>query len=182
VSAKACWMLQRVAEEWWTMNAQSVELRERPPEVAAARAFLQKHHCLALATDGPAGLWASTVFYVNDGFDLYFLSGAATRHVRNIDANPHVAATVNDDVEDWLSIRAVQLEGAAERVDDSHRREVLEQFDLRYAFPDQFWWSEEGTVPREEQRIYRIRPHLFLFYDHHLSTVRLAIPSEVLCA
>jgi len=51
--------------------------------VPEAREFLAKHHCISLATNGPAGLWASTVFYANEGFDLYFLSGAGTRHAWN---------------------------------------------------------------------------------------------------
>jgi uncharacterized protein YhbP (UPF0306 family) len=153
---------------------------KRAPQVPEAREFLAKHHCISLATNGPAGLWASTVFYANEGFDLYFLSGAGTRHARNIEAAPQVAGTINDDVEDWRSIRGVQLEGRAELVDDSRRREVLQKFDLRYPFPDMFWWSEDGTVPRAEQRIYRIRPNRVLFYDHRLSEGRLEVPAELL--
>jgi uncharacterized protein YhbP (UPF0306 family) len=153
---------------------------KRAPQVDDARAFLAKHHCISLATNGPAGLWASTVFYVNRGFELYFLSGAATRHARNIEAAPQLAATINDDVEDWQAIRGVQLEGRAERVDDSRRGEVLQMFSLRYPFPEMFWWAEDGTVPRAEQRIYRIRPSRLLFYNHRLSEGRLEVPAELL--
>jgi uncharacterized protein YhbP (UPF0306 family) len=150
------------------------------PAVDDALAFLAKHHCISLATCGPAGLWASTVFYVNRGFDLYFLSGANTRHVENIDASAPVAGTVNDDVDDWRSIRGVQLEGRAERVADARRRELLELFALRFPFPEMFWWTDEGTVPRAEQRIYRIRPSRLQFYDHAVADTRVDVPAELL--
>ena len=162
------------------MSAPQVELEKRTPPVERAREFLAKHHCISLATSGPEGLWASTVFYVDKGFDLYFLSGAGTRHAKNIDANPRLAGTINDDVEDWLAICGAQLEGRAERVDDSRCREVLEMFSRHYPFPEMCWWAESGKVPRAEQRIYRIRPSRFLFYDHRRADARLDVPAELL--
>ncbi len=42
------------------------------------------------------------------------------------------------------------------------------------------WWAEDGTVPRAEQRIYRIRPGRVVFYDHVSSEGRLEIPRELL--
>lgn len=167
------------------MNSSEVQVDHIDPRtraLAAARGFLARHHCLNLATDGPEGIWACTVFYVNREFDLYFLSGANTRHIRNVDANPRVAGTINDDVEDWLAIRAVHVEGAAERIDDSHRRELLELFALRYPYPESFWWSETGEVPRGEQRIYRIRPTRVLYFDHRLRDTRFEVPVELLRA
>ncbi len=162
------------------MSVQQAQHGEEAPPVAMAREFLSKHSCITLATTGPDGPWAATVFYANRGFDLYFLSGANTRHVRNLDTNPRVAGTINDDAEDWRSIRGVQLEGVAEDVNASRRSEVLRMFTLRFPFPEMFWWSEDGTVPRAEQRIVRIRPKRLLFCDHRFSKRRLEVPSELL--
>lgn len=169
-----------MAPKMGTMHISGVDPTETAPKVDDARDFLARHHCVSLATNGPAGLWASTVFYVSDGFELYFLSGAKTRHSENLDTAPHVAGTINEDVEDWLAIRGVQFEGTAELVDDTKRREVLELFSLRFAFPEMFWWAEDGTIPREEQRTYRIVPSRILFYDHRLSKARLEVPVELL--
>ena len=54
--------------------------------------YLQTHHVMTLATRGPIGLSAATVFYVNDEFTLYFLSSPASRHSQNIENSGRVAA------------------------------------------------------------------------------------------
>jgi uncharacterized protein YhbP (UPF0306 family) len=73
--------------------------------------YLATHRTMTLATHGPDGLWAAAVFYVNDGFDLYFVSSPSSRHGRNFDLHPGVAATVNEDYFDWREIKGLQLEG-----------------------------------------------------------------------
>lgn len=78
--------------------------------------YLREHHVMTLATHGAAGPWAAAVFYVSDGFTLYFLSAPSTRHASDIAANPHVAATIQEDYDDWARIRGVQLEGNACRL------------------------------------------------------------------
>jgi uncharacterized protein len=78
---------------------------------AAALDYLARRHVMTLATIGPEGPWAAAVFYANDGFDLYFLSAATTRHGRNLAADPRVAVTIQEDHRDWPEIRGVQLEG-----------------------------------------------------------------------
>ncbi len=143
--------------------------------------YLATHHCMSLATDGPEGLWASTVFYVNEGFELGFLSRSDTRHVRNLEASPHVAVTISDDVADWLGVSGVQLEGTAERVGDAHRLEVLTAFRRRYAFADNLWWSA-APAAGSEQRVYRIHPSRLWFVDHRFLDTRSEIPPELLHA
>ncbi len=73
------------------------------------REFLAAHHTLSLATDGPDGLWAATVFYVNDGADFYFMSDRETRHTKNVLATGRVAVTINGDIASWGDIRGLQF-------------------------------------------------------------------------
>ena len=54
---------------------------------ARIEAFLQAHHVMSLATSGPEGPWSAAVFYASDGVTLYFLSAAASRHSRDIEAS-----------------------------------------------------------------------------------------------
>ncbi|MCP4360184.1 MAG: pyridoxamine 5'-phosphate oxidase, partial [Chloroflexi bacterium] len=68
-------------------------------------AYLRDHNVMTLATNGPEGLWAAAVFYVNVDFRLYFLSSPTTRHSLNIAARPAVAATIQEDYGDWLAIK-----------------------------------------------------------------------------
>lgn len=82
----------------------------------AALDYLRRHHVMTLATAGPDGPWAAAVFYASDGFRLWFLSRPGTRHGRAIEADPRVAATIQDQPEDWRTIRGIQLEGTARRL------------------------------------------------------------------
>lgn len=67
---------------------------------------------MTLATSGADGPWAAAVFFVNNGFGLYFLSAATTRHCMNLAACPRVVATIQEDYRDWQQIRGVRLEGS----------------------------------------------------------------------
>lgn len=78
--------------------------------------YLAAHRVMNLATLGPDGPWAAAVFYINEGFDLYFVSSPSSRHGRNFGLRPDVAATVNEDYSDWREIKGVQLEGVVGQV------------------------------------------------------------------
>src|SRR5712692_5248599 len=82
-----------------------------------ALVYLSDHNVLTLATAGPEGLWAAAVFYVNDGFTLYFLSAPNSRHSLNLASQSTVAATIQEDYKDWREIKGIQLEGRASRLD-----------------------------------------------------------------
>jgi uncharacterized protein YhbP (UPF0306 family) len=88
-----------------------------PPD-ARERAldYLGRHQVMTLATQGLDGPWAAAVFYASEGFDLYFVSSPATRHGRNLAAQPAAAATVHEDYHDWREIKGIQLEGTVEQV------------------------------------------------------------------
>jgi hypothetical protein len=143
--------------------------------VARAVEFLNRHHCMSLATSGPEGPWAATVFYVNDGFDIYFVTRPNTRHVRNLEGSPRVAATINDDSADWQGIAGIQLEGTARlETDEERRRRALQAFRLRYAFTDVLWIQD----PTCRQCLYRLEPSRVLFRDHRFHDARFEIPRD----
>jgi uncharacterized protein YhbP (UPF0306 family) len=75
--------------------------------------YLREHHVATLATSGSSGPWAAAVFYVSEGFDLYFLSSPGSRHCENIARESRVAVTVQEDYSDWPNIKGLQLEGVA---------------------------------------------------------------------
>lgn len=87
----------------------------------AAREYLAGHNVMTLATHGPMGLWAAAVFYVNDGWQLYFLSAGHTRHATNLAASPRVAATIQEDYADWEAIKGIQLEGTVRLLEGGAR-------------------------------------------------------------
>jgi uncharacterized protein YhbP (UPF0306 family) len=146
-------------------------------EVATrALEYIKRHHCMSVATDGPEGLWAATVFYVSERFALYFLSLSDTRHARNIESNHQVAATISDDAETWPEVGGIQLEGPIVRIDGpDERRRVLALFARRYPFVDCLWWTDPPPDPSAERRIYRIEPTRVLFVDHAFRSARSTI-------
>jgi len=95
-------------------------------------AYLREHNVMTLATSGPQGLWAAAVFYVNDGFTLYFLSAPASRHSLNVDAQPIVSAAIQEDYRDWRAIKGVQLEGEASRIEGAERAGAIARYGLKF--------------------------------------------------
>lgn len=79
-------------------------------------AYLDAHVALSLATQGSDGPWAASLYYARDGDRLIFVSDPQTRHGRNIEREPRVAATVHDEERDWRRIRGLQLAGLARRL------------------------------------------------------------------
>ena len=74
-------------------------------------AYIKDKHVMTLVTTGPEGPWAAAVFFVNDGFEFYFLSAPSTRHGENMSKCSQVAATIQLDYDNWQDIKGVQLEG-----------------------------------------------------------------------
>ncbi len=74
-------------------------------------AYLENHNTLSLATEKQGAPHAATVFYVNIGFDIYFLSSPSTRHGEYLTHNPRASATIDEDYSNWLLIKGIQMEG-----------------------------------------------------------------------
>lgn len=91
------------------------------------QSYLASHHVMTLATAGGEGPWAAAVFYVHEGWALYFLSAAESRHCGNLARNPRASATIQEDYTDWREIKGVQLEGSASRLSgtDAERAQKL---------------------------------------------------------
>jgi uncharacterized protein len=101
------------------------------PDVAA---FLHEHHVMTLATQGDQGPWAAALFYAIDGDDLLFLSTPASRHGRDLANDPRCAATIQDQEQDWRSIRGIQLEGVAAPLAGDERDRARRLYAERFAF------------------------------------------------
>jgi uncharacterized protein len=127
-------------------------------------AYLAAHRVMTVATVGPLGLWAAAVFYVNDGFELFFLSAVHTRHARNLADNPQVAATVQEDYADWPEIKGIQLEGRVEQLEGEARLAAIALYEEKYPFLR----SAGPAVRQALERVawYRLRPSRLYFIDN----------------
>lgn len=131
-------------------------------------AFLDAHHVMSLATIGPSGPHAANLFYARDGLALLWVSDVDTRHSRDIEAAPRVAATVAPDTSDFAVIRGVQVSGTARRVaaasDRAHHLALLE---ARYPFLGQL---ASGPAKLREAyaktAVYRLQPARIVWIDN----------------
>jgi uncharacterized protein YhbP (UPF0306 family) len=135
--------------------------------------YLAEHNTVSLATQGPAGLWATTVFYVNLDLTLYYLSEPKTRHVQNVLANPSIAATINEDYRDWTQIKGIQMEATSAEV--TGKRELaraLAAYVKKYPFVAQFLSPGQLLAGMRvagralDVRLYRVTPTRLLYLDN----------------
>ena len=129
-----------------------------------ALAYISAHNVLTLATSGPDGVWAAALFYVNDEFDLYFLSAAHTRHARHLAQNPRVAATIQEDYAGWREIKGVQLEGNVHRLQPMERQAAIALYRQKFAFLREPGPEMEAALAAVAW--YRLRPDLLFFVDN----------------
>ncbi len=100
--------------------------------VARVRAYLDSHNVITLATAGADGPWAAAVYYVHVGFRLNFLSAPTSRHARNLASRPEVAATIQEDYDDWTAIQGIQLEGRVQRLNDPARAQAIDRYRAKF--------------------------------------------------
>jgi len=81
--------------------------------------YLKNHQYANMATihaTDPMQPHVSTVAYVNDGLNLYFVTSSKTHKVVNIEKNNKVALTIDEDEPDWMKLTGLQIEGKASQV------------------------------------------------------------------
>lgn len=128
-----------------------------------ALAYLRSHQVMTLATVGEEGVWATAVFYANNGFDLYFLSAGHTRHAQNFRHQPHIAAAIQEDYKDWPEIKGIQLEGDVAQLDGEARETALALYLARYPFLAD---TPALQVALTKVNWYRLRPTRLYFIDN----------------
>lgn len=98
--------------------------------------YLSAHTTVTLATVTDSGApAAAAVFYVHDtALNLYFLSEEHTRHGANLLASPSVAATIQDDGQDWRKIKGLQMTGVARPAKGPEVPHAAALYAWKYAF------------------------------------------------
>jgi nitroimidazol reductase NimA-like FMN-containing flavoprotein (pyridoxamine 5'-phosphate oxidase superfamily) len=127
--------------------------------------LLDQHRIMTIATLRPDG-WpqATTVGYVNEGLELYFLCGLDSQKAANIARDDRVSLTIDHDTPDMMSITGLSMAAHAKRVEDRAQAEkVLRMLPQKYPEPQ--------TVPIEmptpdEIRIFRVIPKVISVLDY----------------
>ncbi len=77
--------------------------------------YLDTHrHCALATVSHEGGAHVSTVSYVNQGLEIYFMTDPSSRKAKNIEACSSIAMAVSEDYLDWDEIRGIHLSGTVE--------------------------------------------------------------------
>ena len=99
------------------------------------QSFLNEHNTISVATTDNQELSSATVFYVSDEkLNIFFISFPDSRHIQHILKNAKVAATINEDVKDWLEISGLQLKGKVHKVTEQDQEFVLDIYKKKFSY------------------------------------------------
>lgn len=131
-----------------------------------AAALLKACRTASLATAGPQGTphAANVQFVADDQLNLYFVSGAESRHARQIAATGRVALTVYDHVDtDPGKIHGLQMHGLCEPVTADDRPRVWALYVARFTFVEA---SPPLRAAVEAQPFFVVRPTWLRLIDN----------------
>lgn len=133
------------------------------------QSYLNNHHVATLATYGNDGPWAAAVFYVNDGDTIFFLSSPTSRHCLNLEQDPRVAVTIQEDYSDWLEIKGVQFEGVATEISGVEEEKARKLYGQKFPVVGMLAQAPSAIVKAlAKVRWYRIVPKRLYFIDNSL--------------
>lgn len=123
-------------------------------------AYLQAHNTMTLATESKSIPFACSLFYVNDGLDLYFVSEAKTRHALNLAENFSVGVTISEDHRDWRAIQGIQLDGTCEMLGAIETARPLALYAKKFPFVAQL------GAAMAKVKFFKITPRWVRFVDN----------------
>lgn len=134
---------------------------------AKVQGYLQEHHVATLATGGSDDIWAAAVFYVSDGYTLYFLSSPSSRHCRNFAQNARVAVTIQEDYVDWRDIKGVQIQGVVSEIAGAEEDHVRKLYGNKFTVLGKLAQAPAAIVKAMAKvRWYKVIPQQLYFIDN----------------
>lgn len=129
--------------------------------------YLRDHNVATLAAGNADDLWAAAVFYVNDGFDFYFLSSPTSRHAMNLAQNGRVALTIQEDYAQWLEIKGVQIEGIASEISGAEEEKARRLYGAKFPVVGLLAQAPAAIVKAlAKVRWYKVVPRRIYFIDN----------------
>ena len=108
---------------------------------------------------------ATTVSYVNDGLDLYFMTAADSQKVKNIAANNKVSLTINSEYQSWDEIEGLSMAALAQPVDDLEEQERIGEL-LMKKFPEAEQYKDDIDI---DLAFFRLEPQVISLLDYKKS-------------
>ena len=137
-------------------------------------AYLEAHNTLSLSTVLDGQPHSAAVFYVNQAFDLYFISSPSSRHGEGLAENCQASATINEDYDNWADIKGLQLSGDVIQFGQlSECVNIAESFtrkfpDVSHFFKDPAEMPDAVATKVAKVMFYRFRPSSIYYIDNSL--------------
>ncbi len=138
------------------------------------KSYLEGHNAMSIATLRNGQVHAASVFYLNVGFDLYFISSPSSQHGEDLAINPRAAATINEDYNDWADIKGLQLSGKVSQLGRlADHAKIADAFTQKFPDVGRFFgttdeMSEVVASKVAKVRCYRFRPLSIFYIDNSL--------------
>ena len=138
------------------------------------KSYLEGHNAMSLSTLHQGQAHAASVFYVNTGFDLYFISSPSSRHGEDLASNAQAAATINEDYRNWADIKGLQLSGKVSQLGRlADHSEIAAAFTQKFPDVGRFFrkpdeMSDAMTSKVAKVLCYRFRPSHIFYIDNSL--------------
>lgn len=123
-------------------------------DISLLQNFLQNQSVLTLATIDTDGPWSAPVLYAADLLkeqpSLYFLSSAASRHIKSLSESSVIAASIYAPyLDDWQAIKGLQMQGQVVKLANNQK----EQFEALYfnRFPEILRIIDRPSSQQEEK-------------------------------
>lgn len=148
-----------------------------------AEELIRSQTTVTLATAREDVPWAAPVYYVNEGFNLYFFSSPESRHIQESSEGAQVAAAIYCPASSWQEIRGVQMSGMIRHVPMGPQAlRAFRAYMRKYPFTADFFETTQGIdlrglLQRFRVRLYRFEPSLVYYLDN---SIRFGFREEVL--
>jgi uncharacterized protein YhbP (UPF0306 family) len=122
--------------------------------------ILKKGYLMSLATQDSSGIWVADVIYVNDNFNLYWISDTSTRHSKAIENNKDVACSITISNNPQEPNIGLQISGKAKKMSEElpklafkHREKLCRKENDDAAF------TKEGNIKDKSESWYCLIPN-----------------------
>ena len=141
---------------------------------ALAEKLILEQSTMTIATARNGIAWAAPVYYASRGFQFYFFSDPASRHINESMESGQASASIFAPANTWQHIRGIQMSGVISTVSPGlEALRVLRVYLKKYPFTKEFFNTGEkldldAMTKRFRVKLYRFRPGLLYYLDNKI--------------
>lgn len=100
--------------------------------VKSIQDYIESHSVCSIAVSDGDSPGAHSVYYVSNGFNIYFGSDPASQKIHILRTNPAISLTIDEHYADWKRIKGIQLFGRANLSDETNASLLQKMFSKKF--------------------------------------------------